>query len=356
MGQKVHPYGFRLGIIRKSRSNWFAEGTRYRDQLQADLKIRRFLMHHLQNAGISEILIERTADNVSVTLRTARPGIVIGRGGRDVDVLRQRMEKMMGGRVRLNVEETPEPDLNAQLIAENIAAQIHRRISHRRAMQQAVERAVRMGALGVKACVSGRLSGAEIARTEKVGPIGRVPLHTLRADVDYGAALAQTAYGPIGIKVWVYHGEILPPRKGQPRTDEAGGATAEDWERVAEAARRLSATEAAPAAAALAVVVEEVAAVVEETATAKTLAEPVAEAPVEPVAEAPAEVEPEAPAEPVAEAPAEVEPEAPAEPVAEAPAEPVAEAPAEVEPEAPAETHEPEATAEPGEEPPAAVE
>lgn len=242
MGQKVHPYGFRLGIIRKARSRWFAEGEAYRDQLLADMAIRKYIAKTHRNAGISDILIERTASNVSITIYTAKPGIIIGRGGRDVDVLRQAIEKRLGGRVRLNVEETPDPETNAQLIAENIAGQIERRVSHRRAMQQAVERAMRMGALGARAKVSGRLSGAEIARTESLGPIGRVPLHTLRADVEYGMASAATAYGNIGVKVWVYKGEILPPRKVErTRTTETeGGPSAEDWERVAAAARHLT--------------------------------------------------------------------------------------------------------------------
>ncbi len=238
MGQKVHPYGFRLGIIRKARSRWFAEGEKFREQLLADLAIRRFITDTHRNAGISDVVIERSADNISVTVQTAKPGIIIGRGGRDVDQLRQVIERKLGGRVRLNVEETPDPDTNAQLVAENIASQIERRVSHRRAMQQAVERGMRAGAEGMRVIISGRLSGAEIARSEGVGPVGRVPLHTLRADVEYGIANARTAYGRIGVKVWVYKGEILPPRKGERRlTTEAEGVTAEDWERVAAAQR-----------------------------------------------------------------------------------------------------------------------
>jgi small subunit ribosomal protein S3 len=238
MGQKVHPFGFRLGIIRKSRSRWFAEGTKYRDQLVADIGIRKFITDTHRNAGISDIIIERSADNISVTIQTAKPGIIIGRGGRDVDVLRQTIEKHVGGRVRLNVEETRDPDQNAQLVAENIASQIERRVSHRRAMQQSVERGMRSGAQGMRVLISGRLSGAEIARSEGVGPVGRVPLHTLRADIEFGIASARTAYGRIGVKVWVYKGEILPPRKGERRTTTGEeGVTAEDWERVAAAQR-----------------------------------------------------------------------------------------------------------------------
>ena len=213
MGQKVHPYGLRLGIIRQSRSTWFAEGKKYREQLVGDLKIRQFLEKELLNASVSNITIERAADNVSVTIETGKPGIVIGRGGRDVEKLRQKVEKVAGRRVRVNVEETKEPDTNAALVAQNIARQIERRVSYRRAMRQAIDRAIRMGAQGMRCTVSGRLQGAEIARTESLGPEGRVPLHTLRADVHYGFAEAKTGYGNIGVKVWIYKGDILPPRK-----------------------------------------------------------------------------------------------------------------------------------------------
>ncbi len=270
MGQKVHPYAFRLGIIRKARSHWFAEGQKFRDQLLADMAIRKLIADTHRNAGISEIIIERTAENTNVTVQTAKPGIIIGRGGRDVDQLRQTLEKRLGGRVRLNVEETPDPDINAQLVAENIASQIERRVSHRRAMQQAVERGTRAGAQGMRVKISGRLSGAEIARSEGVGPVGQVPLHTLRADVEYGIAHARTAYGPIGVKVWVYKGEILPPRKGERRVGTGEeGVTAEDWERVAAAQRaRTQQMEKAAAAAAV------------EPAPAAEIETPVAEAPV----------------------------------------------------------------------------
>lgn len=213
MGQKVHPYGFRLGVIRDSRSRWFAEGPRFRDQLIEDIRIRNYIQEAQRNAMISDVFIERAADTVTVTISTAKPGIIIGKGGRDVDVLRQKIEKMTKHKVRVNVEETKEPDLNAQLVAENIARQIERRVSYRRAMRQAVDRAMRLGAGGIRCSVSGRLGGAEIARTEAIAPEGRVPLHTLRADVQYGRAEAHTAYGHIGVKVWVYRGDILPPKK-----------------------------------------------------------------------------------------------------------------------------------------------
>ncbi len=330
MGQKVHPYGFRLGIIRKARSRWFAEGRKYRDQLLADVSIRKFITDTHRNAGISDVIIERSAENTSVTVQTAKPGIIIGRGGRDVDLLRQTIEKNIGGRVRLNVEETPDPDTNAQLVAENIASQIERRVSHRRAMRQAVERGMRAGAQGMRAIISGRLSGAEIARSESVGPMGRVPLHTLRADVQYGIAAARTAYGPIGVKVWVYKGEILPPRKGERRvTTGEEGVTAEDWERVA-AAQRGRGQQSEEAAGGPAP---------EAAVPAEPVAEPaVAAAPAEEaaVAEAPKEVAPEAAAAPAeeaaaAEAPAVAEPAVAVAPAEEAAA---AEAPKEAAPEA----------------------
>lgn len=213
MGQKVHPYGFRLGVIRDSRSRWFAEGPRFREQLIEDIRIRNYIQEVQRNASISDVFIERAADTVTVTISTAKPGIIIGKGGRDVDVLRQKLEKMTKQKVRVNVEETKEPDLNAQLVAENIARQIERRVSYRRAMRQAVDRAMRLGAGGIRCAVSGRLGGAEIARTEAIAPEGRVPLHTLRADVQYGRAEARTGYGHIGVKVWIYRGDILPPKK-----------------------------------------------------------------------------------------------------------------------------------------------
>lgn len=230
MGQKVHPYGFRLGIIREPRSRWFAEGKKYRDLLIEDIKIRRFVLDMTRNASVSDCTVERAADTITVTISTAKPGIIIGKGGRDVDVMRQKIEKMTGQKVRVNVEETKEPDLNAQLVADNIARQIERRVSYRRAMRQAVDRAMRLGAGGIRCMVSGRLGGAEIARTEGVGPEGRVPLHTLRADVEYGRAEAKTGYGHIGVKVWVYRGDILPPRKetvAAPAVEEQAPVAAE---------------------------------------------------------------------------------------------------------------------------------
>lgn len=335
MGQKVHPYGFRLGVIREPHSRWFAEGARYREQLIKDMTIRKFILDTHRNAGISEIVIERTAGNVSVTVQTAKPGIVIGRGGRDVDLLRQQIEKKIGSRVRLNVEETPDPDLNAQLIADSIASQMERRISHRRAMQQAIERAIRLGAEGIRMTVSGRIGGAEIARSESMGPVGRVPLHTLRADVEYGVAYAHTAYGPIGVKVWVYKGEILPPRKGEKAAlgEEEAGVTAEDWERVAAAARHRAPEEEKaeqPAVATTEAVSETEAAEVTPEETIAEAAEVTAEEGVESLAEVeeaaveaePVEEEPKTePEEAAGETAEEVSPELPAEKEAEAEAE-----------------------------------
>ncbi len=213
MGQKVHPYGFRLVTIRKPRSHWFAEGEQYRRQLIEDLKIRRYIQSTQRNAGISNITMDRTANTITVTIESAKPGIMIGRGGRDVDRLRRHIEDMVDAKVRVNVEELAAPDLCAQLVAENIAWQIERRVSPRRAMGQAMERTMAAGGEGVRCQIAGRIGGAEIARREAMGPEGRVPLHTLRADIDFGRAEAKPGYGNIGVKVWIYRGEILPPKK-----------------------------------------------------------------------------------------------------------------------------------------------
>ena len=278
MGQKVNPYGYRLGIIRDTRSKWFAEGTTYRNQLVEDLKARQHIHKMHRHAAISGILIERAAGATTVTIESAKPGIIIGRSGGDVDRLRKALDKLMSGRVRVNVEETKNPERNAQLVAEEIAGQIERRASIRRAMTQAMERAMRAGCAGIRVQVSGRLGGAEIARTERVGPEGSVPLHTLRADVSKGVAEAKTSYGNIGVQVLISNGIILPPRKEEPVVIEEEPAVDE----VVEA----PAVEEAPAA--------EV--VVEAPAVEEALAvEVVVEAPA--VEEAPAaEVVVEAPA------------------------------------------------------------
>jgi len=221
MGQKVHPYGMRLGIIRPWLSRWYAEDARYRDQVIEDSKLRRLLRERLRNAAVSQIVIERTADAVTVIVRTAKPGVVIGRSGSGVDRLNREIQRLIGRKVHLTVEEVKRPELDAQLVADSIASQISRRISFRRAVRQAVQRTMKSGAEGCKVKVSGRLGGADIAHSESTrSPTGRVPLHTFRADVDYGLAEAKTTHGNIGVKVWIYKGEIIPDRKRK-RFEEA---------------------------------------------------------------------------------------------------------------------------------------
>lgn len=211
MGQKIHPVGLRVGIIRDWEGRWFAEKD-YATLLHEDLKIRRFVKTKLYNSGIARIEIERAANRVKVTIHTARPGMVIGRGGVEVENLRKNLEKLTDKQVSLNIAEVKVPELNAQLVAENICFQLERRSSYRRAMKQSIQRIMRLGALGVKVRCSGRLMGAEIARSEGYSE-GKVPLHTLRADIDYGFAEAKTTYGKIGVKVWINKGEILPEKK-----------------------------------------------------------------------------------------------------------------------------------------------
>ena len=211
MGRKVHPVGFRLKTIRDWNARWYAEGGRYRDLLHEDIAIRRMVKHDLNAAGVAKVEIERFPNQVQVTIHTARPGIVIGRKGAAVKDLRQKLKDMTGKTARVEVEEITQPDANAQLIAENIAGQLERRISHSRAMKRAVLQAMRAGVKGVRIEASGRLSGSEMARKEKLWE-GRVPRNMIRADLDYGFAEALTTYGRIGIKAWVYNGEILPQR------------------------------------------------------------------------------------------------------------------------------------------------
>ena len=208
MGQKVNPIGFRLGINRTWDSRWYAEGENYADQLHADLAIREFLQDKLKQAGLSKIIIERPAKRARITIHTARPGVVIGKKGADIETLRLELSKRTGGDVSLNIVEIRKPEIDATLIAENIAQQLERRIAFRRAMKRAVQSAIRLGAEGIRINCGGRLGGAEIARTEWYRE-GQVPLHTLRADIDYGVARAKTTYGICGVKVWVYKGEIL---------------------------------------------------------------------------------------------------------------------------------------------------
>ena len=224
MGHKVHPIGFRLGISKDWNSKWFAGKRDYAAYLGADLKVRELLKKKLAQAGISKILIERPAKTARVTIHTARPGVVIGKKGEDIEKLRKEVSAVMGVPAHINVTEVRKPELDAQLVAESIAQQLERRIMFRRAMKRAVQNAMRLGALGIKVNVGGRLNGAEIARSEWYRE-GRVPLHTLRADIDYGFAEAKTTYGIIGVKVWVYKGEIFDLHASQ---QEAKAEAAEE--------------------------------------------------------------------------------------------------------------------------------
>ena len=207
MGQKIHPYGFRLGYNKTWHSRWFADQD-YSKILHQDLKLRDSLKKRLSHAGVSEVDIERAADRLRVTIYTSRPGIIIGRKGAEVDKLRDDLRKMTGREVHINIQEIQRPELDAMLVAQSIAGQLQRRVSFRRAMKKAMESAFRFGAKGVKIMVGGRLGGAEIARTEWYQE-GRLPLHTLKADIDYGLYEAHTSYGVIGVKVWVYKGDRL---------------------------------------------------------------------------------------------------------------------------------------------------
>ena len=208
MGQKVHPTGIRLGIVKDHNSVWYADSKNYARQLITDLEVRQYIEKALDNASVSRILIERPAQTARITISTARPGIVIGKKGEDVDKLRKDLTARMGVPVSINIEEIRKPDLVAKLVAQNVAQQLERRVMFRRAMKRAVQNALRQGAEGVKIQVSGRLGGAEIARSEWYRE-GRVPLHTLRADIDYATYEASTTYGIIGVKVWIFKGEVI---------------------------------------------------------------------------------------------------------------------------------------------------
>jgi len=344
MGHKVHPTGFRLGVIRDWEAKWYAD-RHYRDYLQEDLALRRVVGATYPEAGVSMVEIDRQANNVSMTIHTARPGILIGRGGQRVDEMRARLEALIGKRVQLNIREVSQPELDAQLVAQNVCDQIGRRLAYRRTLKQALLRSMQAGAKGMRISIGGRLDGAEIARRVTMHE-GQVPLHTLRADIDYGFAEARTNMGRVGVKVWLYKGDILPaPREVVPEEAVPEPAALEEPTETLVAEPPVAApaepTEApvaeAPVAepAALEEPIEAPAAeapVAEPAAPAEPTEAPVAEAPVAepaaveepteaPVAEAPV-AEPAAPAEP-AEAPvAEVpvaEPAAPAEPT-EAPA------------------------------------
>lgn len=211
MGQKVHPLGFRLGITKPWKSRWYSS-KKYPDLIQEDRKIRKLIQKQLAAAGIADIQIERKANQVSVSIYTAKPGMVVGRGGKNIEELRQVMLKALGYKLQINVEEVKSIETNAQLIAESAAVQLEKRVAFRRVMKQSMSRAMSNGAQGIKIMVSGRLGGAEIARTEWLRE-GRIPLHTLRADIEYGFYEAKTVFGIIGVKVWVYHGEILKEKE-----------------------------------------------------------------------------------------------------------------------------------------------
>lgn len=213
MGQKAHPIGNRLGIIKTWDSRWFA-GKGYRDQLIEDLSIRKTLKERLFHAGVPKIEIERAGQNIRMIIHTARPGIIIGKKGAEVEKLRKDLKEMIGKDVSIDIKEIRKPEIDAQLVAENVALQLEKRVAFRRAMKKSVASALRFGTLGVKISCSGRLAGAEIARSEWYRE-GRVPLHTFRADIDYGFAKARTTYGVIGVKVWMYHGDILPESRAK---------------------------------------------------------------------------------------------------------------------------------------------
>jgi small subunit ribosomal protein S3 len=219
MGQKVHPIGFRLGVTTDWTSKWYADSKDYADLLITDLQVRNFLRKRLSQASVSRIQINRPAKNAHITIHTARPGLVIGKKGEDIDALRKEVSELIGLPVHITIEEIRKPELDAQLVAEGIAQQLERRIMFRRAMKRAVQNAMRLGAEGIRVNVAGRLNGAEIARSEWYRE-GRVPLHTLRADIDYGFAEARTTYGIIGVKVWVFKGEVY----GGEKTTEADSA------------------------------------------------------------------------------------------------------------------------------------
>ena len=223
MGQKVQPIGFRLGIVKDWTAKWYGNKQQYAEYLTTDMKVRAFLEKRLKNAAISKIVIERPSQNMNITLFTARPGIVIGKKGEDIDRLRKELGKMVGMPVQVGVEEIRKPEMDAKLVAESIAQQLEKRVMFRRAMKRSMQNTMRLGAEGIKIMIAGRLNGAEIARTEWVRD-GRVPLHTLRADIDYGTAEALTTYGIIGIKVWIFKGEVQDAGEGDSNVKAATGA------------------------------------------------------------------------------------------------------------------------------------
>lgn len=217
MGQKVNPIGLRVGIIRDWESKWYADKD-YANLLHEDLKVREYIAQRLNDASVSKVEIERAANRINVSVHTAKPGMVIGKGGTEVEALRKALNQLTGKRVHINIIEIKRADLDAKLVAENIARQLENRVSFRRAQKQAIQRTMRAGAQGIKTMVSGRLGGADIARSEQYSE-GTVPLHTLRADIDYAHAEADTTYGKLGVKVWIYRGEVLPTKK---KSEEGG--------------------------------------------------------------------------------------------------------------------------------------
>lgn len=223
MGQKVHPIGMRLGIIKDWSSRWYAPSKDFADTLCSDIKVREYLQEKLALAGISRIQIDRPARNAKITVYTARPGVIIGKSGKEIETLRDEINHILKVPVHISIEEVRKPELDAKLVAEAVAQQLEKRVMFRRAMKRAVTTAIRLGAKGIKICVSGRLGGAEIARSEWYRE-GRVPLHTLRADIDYGLAQAFTTYGVIGVKVWIFKGEIIGDKEqAEAPTEKASG-------------------------------------------------------------------------------------------------------------------------------------
>ncbi|MBF0707194.1 30S ribosomal protein S3 [Bacillus hwajinpoensis] len=218
MGQKINPVGLRIGVIRDWESKWYADKD-YANLLHEDIKIREYIEKRLKDASVSAVEIERAANRVNVTVKTAKPGMVIGKGGSEVESLRKSLAELTGKKVHVNIFEIKQADIDATLVADNIARQLENRVSFRRAMKQTIQRAMRSGAKGIKTQVSGRLNGADIARSESYSE-GTVPLHTLRADIDYGTAEADTTYGKLGVKIWIYRGEVLPTKGTQ---KEEGG-------------------------------------------------------------------------------------------------------------------------------------
>ncbi|OPX43013.1 30S ribosomal protein S3 [Ruminiclostridium hungatei] len=218
MGQKVNPHGLRIGIIKDWDTKWYANAKTFSSYLVEDVQIRKFIKKKLYISGISRIEIDRAANKVKINVNTAKPGLVIGKGGQGIEELRKEVEKMTGKSVLINITEIKSPEMDAQLVAENIASQLEKRISFRRAMKQAMSRTMKLGAKGIKTACAGRLGGAEIARTEHYHE-GTIPLQTLRADIDYGFAEADTTYGKIGVKVWIYKGEVLPAVKREKKAE-----------------------------------------------------------------------------------------------------------------------------------------